>query len=118
MRDEKGEPKSILIINTDITEKKQIEAQFLRTQRMEGIGALAGGIAHDLNNALTPLSVGIDLLRADLAGKESKRSLDRRAGSLRRAVNRVPQILNFPRGVAARHEPLRLKPLLEEMANF
>ena len=55
--DEQGRPKSRLIINTDITEKKKLEAQFLRSQRMESIGTLAGGIAHDLNNVLTPLLV-------------------------------------------------------------
>jgi PAS domain S-box-containing protein len=52
VRDEKGQPKSILIINTDVTEKKRMESQFLRAQRMESIGTLAGGIAHDLNNVL------------------------------------------------------------------
>src|SRR5215213_7791724 len=53
VRDEQGQPKSILIINTDITEKKRMESQFLRAQRMESIGTLAGGIAHDLNNVLS-----------------------------------------------------------------
>jgi hypothetical protein len=42
-----GNPKSILTVNTDITEKKQLESQFLRTQRMESLGTLASGIAHD-----------------------------------------------------------------------
>ena len=63
MRDARGEPKSILIINTDVTEKKQIEAQFLRTQRMETIGALAGGIAHDLNNSLTPVLMALSFVQ-------------------------------------------------------
>src|SRR6185369_15181365 len=49
VRDEKGQPHSILLINTDVTEKKRMESQFLRAQRMESIGTLAGGIAHDLN---------------------------------------------------------------------
>ena len=55
VRDNDGKPKSILIINTDITEKKMLESQLLRAQRMESIGTLAGGIAHDLNNMLTPM---------------------------------------------------------------
>ncbi|CAG1006533.1 Blue-light-activated protein [Methanosarcinales archaeon] len=58
VRDDAGKPKSILVINTDITEKKKLEAQFLRSQRMESIGTLAGGIAHDLNNVLTPIMDG------------------------------------------------------------
>src|SRR6185369_4901196 len=50
VRDDRGEPKSILFINTDVTEKRKIEAQFLRAQRLESIGTLASGIAHDFNN--------------------------------------------------------------------
>lgn len=49
------QPLSIFAINTDITERKQIEAQFFRAQRLESIGTLAGGIAHDLNNVLAPI---------------------------------------------------------------
>ncbi len=63
MRDEKGQPNSILVINTDITEKKRMESQFLRAQRMESIGTLAGGIAHDLNNVLSPILMAIDMLQ-------------------------------------------------------
>ncbi|WP_249370316.1 PAS domain S-box protein [Acaryochloris marina] len=58
MQDDNRQPSSILVVNTDITEKKQLEAQYLRAQRLESIGTLAGGIAHDLNNILTPI-VGI-----------------------------------------------------------
>ena len=63
VRDEQGQPKSILVINTDITEKKRMESQFLRAQRMESIGTLAGGIAHDLNNVLSPILMAIDMLQ-------------------------------------------------------
>ena len=52
----------MLAINTDITEKKKIEAQFMRAQRMESLGTLAGGIAHDLNNILAPIMMSIDIL--------------------------------------------------------
>jgi PAS domain S-box-containing protein len=63
IRDSENKPKSILIINTDITERKKLEAQFFRAQRLESIGTLAGGIAHDLNNVLTPILVSLKLLR-------------------------------------------------------
>ena len=63
LRDAEGQPKSVLCINTDITERKKIEGQFLRAQRMESIGTLAGGIAHDLNNLLSPIIMGVDLLK-------------------------------------------------------
>ena len=60
-----GEPKSVLVINTDVTDKRKIEAQFLRAQRMESIGSLASGIAHDLNNVLAPI-----LMAAALKGSK------------------------------------------------
>ena len=52
LRNGSGQPQAILSANTDITEKKKMEGILLRAQRMDSIGALAGGIAHDLNNAL------------------------------------------------------------------
>jgi len=73
IRDEAGAPKAFLVINSDITDKKQLEAQFLRAQRMETIGALAGGMAHDLNNALAPILIGAQLLRRKSADGEANR---------------------------------------------
>jgi two-component system cell cycle sensor histidine kinase/response regulator CckA len=118
LRDEAGEPKSILVINTDITEKKQLEAQFLRTQRMETIGALAGGIAHDLNNALAPVLMAVSLLRPELATKEGERLLDMMAASARRGAEMVRQILSFSRGVGGQHQLLYVKPLILEMSQL
>ncbi len=63
IQDAAGKPKSVLSIDTDITERKKIEAQFMRAQRMESIGTLAGGIAHDLNNILAPIMMSIDASR-------------------------------------------------------
>ena len=74
--DRDGNPRSMLIINTDITEKKKLEAHVLRAQRMESIGTLAGGIAHDLNNVLTPILMSIRVLREDLPETGSRRLLD------------------------------------------
>src|SRR5207249_1778883 len=54
VRDEAGLPRSILVVNTDVTEMRKLEAKFLRAQRMESIGTLAGGIAHDPNNVPSP----------------------------------------------------------------
>ena len=63
MRDAKGNPKSIFSIETDVTERKKLEHQFLRAQRLESIGTLSGGIAHDLNNLLMPIMMGVALLK-------------------------------------------------------
>ncbi|HXA14524.1 MAG TPA: PAS domain S-box protein, partial [Opitutaceae bacterium] len=70
--DDEGVPKAILSINTDVTEKKKLETQLLRTQRMESIGALASGIAHDLNNSLTPILMAMGLLREKAHNLESR----------------------------------------------
>src|SRR5690606_33405477 len=62
VRDRFGEPRSVLVINTDVTERKKLESQFLRSQRMESIGRLVGGIAHDLGNLLVPILLGVRVL--------------------------------------------------------
>ena len=73
VRDDQGAPTSILVINTDVTEKKRMESQFLRAQRMESIGTLAGGIAHDLNNVLSPILMAIDMLQLKATDEASKK---------------------------------------------
>ncbi|MDD1416889.1 PAS domain-containing protein, partial [Dolichospermum sp. ST_con] len=64
MLDDDGQPKSILTVDTDITAKKQLEKQFFRAQKMETIGTLAGGIAHNINNNLTPILGYAQLLKS------------------------------------------------------
>ncbi|HZV33864.1 MAG TPA: PAS domain S-box protein, partial [Verrucomicrobiae bacterium] len=118
LRDDKGEPKSILVINTDVTEKKQIEAQFLRTQRMETIGALAGGIAHDLNNALGPILMASSLLKKEVSTPEGARLLEMLAGSAQRGAEMVRQILSFSRGVGGTPEPLDIRAIVQEMVQL
>jgi two-component system sensor kinase len=115
VRDEAGRPKSRLVVNTDITEKKKLEAQFLRSQRMESLGTLAGGIAHDINNVLTPIMMAVDLLKLDLP-EDQRRALlaDLQTGALRGA-DMVKQILSFARGVDGKRVPLQLKHVVHEV---
>lgn len=98
IRDRHGNPKSILGINTDITERKQLEAQFLRAQRMESIGALAGGIAHDLNNILAPVIMSGQLLQMDAAKPEQQNLIRIILASAKRGADLVKQVLTFYRG--------------------
>jgi PAS domain S-box-containing protein len=70
-----GRPIGKLVINTDVTEKKQRAAQILRAQRLESIGILAGGIAHDFNNILTPMMMGVRLLKKKDRSEEDRRGL-------------------------------------------
>lgn len=99
VRDDAGQPRSILAINTDITERKRLESQFLRAQRMESVGTLAGGIAHDLNNVLTPVMVSLELLRADEHDAERLRILSNVQSSANRGADMIRQLLSFTRGI-------------------
>jgi PAS domain S-box-containing protein len=75
VRDAEGNPKTILAINSDITEKKKLETQSLRSQRLESIGTLASGIAHDLNNILSPILLGSQMLQMRLQDEANQRLL-------------------------------------------
>ena len=97
--DDHGRPHSILAINTDITERKKTEAQFLRAQRMESIGTLAGGVAHDLNNVLAPIMMAVDLLRLSVTEERALAIISTIDRSATRAADMVRQVLSFARGV-------------------
>jgi len=116
--DAQGRPRSILAINSDVTERKKLERQFLRAQRMESIGTLAGGIAHDLNNLLSPIVMGAGLLqRFELPeqGQEVVRNIER---SARRGAELVKQVLSFARGVEGERIPLQLAHIIREIASI
>jgi two-component system cell cycle sensor histidine kinase/response regulator CckA len=115
VRDDAGKPKSILVINTDITEKKKLEAQFLRAQRMESIGTLAGGIAHDLNNVLTPIMLSLQLLKDKYIDNESQKLLDILDRNTRRGADLIKQVLLFARGVEGERNPLAAKHIITEI---
>jgi two-component system cell cycle sensor histidine kinase/response regulator CckA len=115
---ENGKPKCILIINTNVTEKKNYEAQFLRSQRMESLGALAGGIAHDLNNALTPVIMGAELLKEKISDDKPRRLLDTILTSAKRGTEMVRQILTFARGTQSRIAPVQTDGLVKEMVKI
>jgi two-component system cell cycle sensor histidine kinase/response regulator CckA len=113
--DAAGRPVSILAINTDITQSKKLETQFLRAQRLESIGVLASGIAHDLNNTIAPILVSCELLGMNPDEAERKFLTDNIATSTERAANLVKQILTFARGTDGRHLPVKPRYLLEEL---
>ena len=116
VRDPGSKPASILVINTDVTEQKQLELQFLRAQRMESIGTLAGGIAHDLNNVLSPIMMGIDLLKMSATQDAfSQKMLNSMGASARRGAAMVKQVLTFARGHEGDRIPLDLSGVVREM---
>lgn len=116
VRDEAGTPQAILAINTDISQRKQLEQQFLRAQRMESIGTLAGGIAHDLNNLLAPISMGVDLLRrADVLAPRDVAILDNIRRSADRGANLVRQVISFARGIQGEKIVLNVRHAIREV---
>lgn len=115
VRDDAGRPKSILAINSDVTEQKQLETQFLRAQRMESLGTLAGGIAHDLNNVLTPIVMGTELLLDVLNEPLAQKTLKTMASSAKRGADMVKQVLTFARGTEGEKMILQLTHLIKEM---
>src|SRR3989441_971357 len=104
-----------LVLAHDITERKIIEAQLLRTQRMESIGTLAGGIAHDLNNVLSPILMSVELLKARFTDDVSHRVLETVEISAKRGADIVRQVLTFARGVEGEQTAIRPRRLLADM---
>ena len=118
MRDPDGRPRSVFAINTDITEKKQLEVQFLRAQRLESLGALASGIAHDLNNVLAPIIMGAPLLRECASDSSSVKLLETMEESAKRGAGIVKQVLTFARGVVSERAALQPRHFIRDMAKI
>jgi PAS domain S-box-containing protein len=115
VRDNKAKSSSILIINTDITEKNKLEAQLLRAQRMEGIGTLAGGIAHDLNNMLTPIMLSLQTLKEKFIDEQSQKLLTILETSTHHGANLTKRLASFTRGVESEHTALQVTHLISEI---
>ncbi|MBV9385878.1 MAG: response regulator [Chroococcidiopsidaceae cyanobacterium CP_BM_ER_R8_30] len=117
--DEDGQPKSILTVNTDITQKKQLEVQFLRVQRLESIGTLASGIAHDLNNILTPVLASAQLLqKTQLNNEKQQLLLTALEASAKRGTALIKQVLSFARGMEGSRTILQVRHLIEEIRHI
>src|SRR5215813_3970119 len=115
VRDERGEPKSMLVINTDVTDQRRLERQFLRAQRMESIGTLAGGIAHDLNNVLSPILMSVRLLQVRHQDPETAKLLTILQKSAEHGSELVKQVLEFARGVEGEQIFLQPRHLIREV---
>jgi PAS domain S-box-containing protein len=115
LRTSDGRPKSILIVEIDITERKTLEAQYLRAQRMESIGTLAGGIAHDLNNVLSPILLSVEYLKVQMPNPQIQEVLDTIETSAKNGAEMVKQILSFAKGVEGERLEIQLKHLIQEL---
>jgi two-component system, cell cycle sensor histidine kinase and response regulator CckA len=97
----------------DITERRQMEERMLRTQRLESIGTLAGGIAHDLNNTLVPIMMATGLLRVRAPAQNDL--IDSIESAAQRAAAMVRQLLTFAKGIEGARLLVRPEHLLAEI---
>lgn len=115
LRNEDGSPKGILIINSDRTQLRLLEGQLLRAQRLESIGTLASGLAHDLNNVLAPILMSVHMLKEEATDDSMRVCLDMLETCARRGSDIVSQVLMFARGVEGRRMPVHPKHLMKEV---
>ncbi len=104
-----------LMLANDVTEKKKLEAQFLRAQRIEGIGTLATGMAHDLNNILAPILISAGTLRWNLPKEEQEKAINRIEVSVKRGAGIIQQVLTFGRGLNGERVALNVGEVVDEV---
>jgi two-component system cell cycle sensor histidine kinase/response regulator CckA len=114
--DDAGRARGHFAICTDVTEKKRLEEQLLRAQRVDNIGLLAAGIAHDLNNILSPILMAAPMLRERTADPTDLRLLNMLEKSAERGAGLVRQILSFAHGVSGERRVLAIKHVVREIA--
>ncbi len=118
LTDHQGKPASILITCNDITDKKRLEHQYLRAQRLESVGTLASGVAHDLNNILSPIIMGVEMLNMNPVDEETRSLLATVKESALRGRDTVKQLLTFARGTESQKGPVQPRHLLKEIARL
>ena len=115
IRDAKGVVIGASKVVRDISEQQRIERQFLRAQRMESIGTLAGGIAHDLNNVLTPIMLSVGMLQMTVSDASDRELLDSIHLSAQHGADLVRQVLTFARGVEGKRGEVRVDQLVRDV---
>lgn len=118
IHDLQGAITNVVVVSRDVTEKRLLEQQFLRAQRLESLGTLAGGVAHDLNNVLSPLLLAVAALKEHTADERDKKMLNTLEANVYRGSDIVKQILAFARGVEGERIPVQVKHLVKDMISI
>lgn len=119
VRNDLGQPDYFLIVNSDVSELKHVEHQLLRAQRLESIGTLAGGIAHDLNNVLSPIMLAVEMLQSDPDSPESNQQwLSLIHENTERGADLIKQVLTFAKGSGeSASEQVQTAYLIKDLVN-
>jgi PAS domain S-box-containing protein len=116
VRDDEGKPKSVLSINSNVTEKKRLENQFLRSQRMESVGTMAGGVAQDIQEILGPIMLSAPLLnQTDLPEEERLQLVSAIQENAERGGTLVRKLMSLGRGVEGERVPVTLQQPVQEV---
>jgi PAS domain S-box-containing protein len=118
LHDMEGRPRGRVVINIDVTERKKLELQFRRSQRLESIGTLASGIAHDLNNVLTPILMAVKLLRKERPPADREVLLNAAQASVERGAQMVKQLLSFAGGMEGERVAVDLRYVVGEVRSL
>ncbi len=116
--DDEGRPTSYFAVNSDVTALREQQEQQNRARRLESLGTLAGGIAHDLNNVLTPLLMSVQLLRTMQPAREQEELLDGMQSAITRGANMISQVLSFARGVEGARDAVHAASLIDELGTL
>ena len=108
----------LVCVARDLTGRRQLQRVQLRAERLESLGLLAGGVAHDLNNALAPIILGADMLRARHREGAGDPLLESIASAAQRGAGILRQLLTFARGCEGERLPVAVRPLLCALARL
>jgi two-component system, cell cycle sensor histidine kinase and response regulator CckA len=117
MQNATGVPYRVVGVAEDITDRKLTEAALRRTERLDSLGTLASGIAHDLNNVLTPIMGIVELLPLKIVNidESTEELLEILHDSTHRGADLVKQILSFTRGIEGKPTSTQVTHLLAEI---
>ncbi len=118
LKNDDGRVRGKIAIDIDVTEKNELEARFLRSQRLESVGTLVSGIAHDLNNVLTPILMAVRLLKKDKPGIDRAALLEVASASVERGTAIIRQLLSFAGGVDGQRIPTHLGRVVGEVRDI
>ncbi len=109
------DPSSGVAFVVDLTDRKLAERQLIRGQRLQSLGTLTSGIAHDMNNMLNPIVSSIELLNAGSRSADERAVIDILATSAMRGRELVKQILTFGRGGVGARVSMQLVDTLNDL---